>query len=154
MVKNSSEIINWEAKEYVVQEKNTNWYVGLVVVSLLLILVLAMTCTAALADRKVSFPGTRLSVTLPDGFSDISMSQQDINDDMICCFGSGDMYVSVWEWANDNGSALNDYMNDLQQPSVHSTGNKPINGHDVITFSGSDASGSFVGCVYVGSFIL
>ena len=38
MVKNSSEIINWEAKEYVVQEKNTNWFVGLIVVSLLLII--------------------------------------------------------------------------------------------------------------------
>lgn len=30
-------IINWDAREYIPREKNTGWYVGLVIVSLLLI---------------------------------------------------------------------------------------------------------------------
>ncbi len=32
-----SEIINWDAKEYIPREKNAGWYVGLVIVSLMLI---------------------------------------------------------------------------------------------------------------------
>jgi hypothetical protein len=32
-----SEIINWDAKEYIPREKNAGWYVGLVIVSLVLI---------------------------------------------------------------------------------------------------------------------
>lgn len=35
--KDSKEIINWDAKEYIPRDKNTGWYVGLVIVSLLLI---------------------------------------------------------------------------------------------------------------------
>ena len=69
MAKNSSEIINWEAKEYVVQEKNTNWFVGLIVVSLLLIIasvllqwwtftVLIVACTVSLWLYAVRPPRT------------------------------------------------------------------------------------------------
>ena len=35
--KDSKEIINWDAKEYIPRDKNTGWYIGLVIVSILLI---------------------------------------------------------------------------------------------------------------------
>ena len=36
MVK-KGEIVNWDAKEYIPHEKNTGWYVGLVIVCLALV---------------------------------------------------------------------------------------------------------------------
>ena len=35
--KNKSEIVNWDAKEYIPHEKNAGWYIGLVVVCIVLI---------------------------------------------------------------------------------------------------------------------
>lgn len=122
-------------------------------IALLLAVCMLLTCTAALADREVSFPGSGLRMTLPGGFEELPLSAADIADDMLCSFSNAGIMIDVWEWEND-GSSATDLMAELTDGSVSNKSVKQINGLELVIFEGKNNSGRFVGCIWAGNTVL